>query len=77
MKKILLYSLVLVMTSFLMSCDKDSEGLSHISPSPSFELIGNSVELVQLGESYSDAGVTVTETLDGGNYRINGCNSLY
>ncbi len=65
MKKILLYSLVLVMTSFLMSCDKDSEGLSHISPSPSFELIGNSVELVQLGESYSDAGVTVTETLDG------------
>lgn len=66
MKKIV-YSLVLFLAVIATGCepDKDSEGLSHLSPEPIFELNGDPIVLVELGNSYADAGVMVNQVWQG------------
>ncbi len=73
MRKIV-YSLALFLAVFTTGCepDKDSEGLSHLSPEPIFELNGKAIELVELGNSYTDAGVTVTQVWQGDTTELSG-----
>lgn len=73
MKNINLFIIALGFLVILVSsCEKDTDGLSHVSPKPIFELNGNSIELVQLNGSYTDAGVTVTQIVNGDTTELKG-----
>lgn len=49
------------MLTLLVSCEKETEDISVITSKPIFELVGNSVELLKVGQEYVDAGVNVYE----------------
>ena len=59
--KINKYFLIFLSVIFLMSCEKDTEGLSSVTYYCDLELKGNSVELVALNGTYTEPGWDATE----------------
>lgn len=61
MKNIFRNSVILAVAALLMvSCDKDSEGLSTISTIPELTILGDPIVSLRLGGTYVDQGCTAT-----------------
>jgi len=65
MKNRLLYIFFAVAVLFSACEEKTTEELSVTSPVPIFELIGDEIILVQLGDSYTDPGATAVQIFNG------------
>jgi len=55
--KIYKFCLLAIFVLFLLSCDKETEGLSRSTYYVEFEMKGDNPAIVQVGEPYIDAGV--------------------
>ena len=57
MKKNILFAMVLMLSAVVLTgCDKDSEGLSHITYYPSLSINGSSIMAVPMGGSFQEPG---------------------
>ena len=60
MKKILNFVIITLAVFSFFSCEKASEGLTHITYYPSIEVLGDASVVVQKGSTYTDAGCIAT-----------------
>ncbi|PWJ40981.1 BT_2262 family domain-containing protein [Sediminitomix flava] len=76
MRKLTLYIAACLLMALTACEDKATEGLSYASPVPQFVMLGESIELLQQGESYEDAGVKAFEVVDGDTTELSGVEVL-